>query len=157
MTERHYYRLCLRPASIGCYSERDADGNPLTHEITETHWPPVRTPDGRNHYATVAYAEPLTFAQVWHYDLQSVDAVEAARYLFWEYYDRGPDKVAYALPLWLRLPAEHLRQMVADGDDARGKVGDADRRVGHVYHDSAAGNHLPYPFIQQIVPEAPFI
>lgn len=114
----HLYRLTLRPASISCYPTQDADGNPLTHEITETHWPPVRTPDGRNHYATVAYAAPLSFAQVWHYDLQPVDAVEAARYLFWAYYDRDPDKVARALPLWLRLPAEHLRRMVADGNDA---------------------------------------
>ena len=111
----NHYRLTLRPASIGCYPACDDDGNPLTPTVTETHWPPVRTPDGRNHYATVAYATPLTFDQVWHYDLQPVDAVEAARYFVWHHYDRQQTLVDQYLPQWLRMARADLHRVADDG------------------------------------------
>ncbi len=116
-TKKHLYRL-LRPAAIiDCYPECDTDGHSLTPTVIETHWPPVRTPDGRFHYATVAYAEPLTFDQIWHYDLQPVDAVEAARYFVWHYYGRDQEVADAYLYRWMLLSSDEIRAILDRDDD----------------------------------------
>lgn len=77
------YYLTLRPASIGTYPTYSQDGRSLHPEIVADYWPPRRTPEGWNHYATVRYAEPLPCERIWRYDLRPAAAVEAAHYVFW--------------------------------------------------------------------------
>jgi hypothetical protein len=103
----HLYHLTLRPPSIGCYPDRDNAGQPLVPVITASYWPPRRV-DNHNLYGTVGYPAPLEFDRIWRYDLTPDDAVERARYGFWEYY-RG-ETYDY-LAEWLAQPRADLEAL----------------------------------------------
>jgi hypothetical protein len=104
------YILTLRPASIGCYPDRDNAGHPLTATIVESHWPPKRV-DNRNLYAVVAYVEPLEFDRIWRYDLLPADKLEEARYGFWLEAGRSWDDADTDARQWCELPRAELEAM----------------------------------------------
>ena len=108
------YLLTLRPATIGTYPTRDAAGRDLRPTVIEDHWPPRRTPDNRNHYATVRYPEPLNFERIWRYDLLPVDQVEMAHYTFWLYADRDDARATESEAEWLGLGIDWLTRWVTD-------------------------------------------
>lgn len=105
------YYLTLRPATIGTYPKELLDGTALAPEIIADHWPPKRTPDGWNHYATVRYPTTLPFERIWRYDLRPADAVEAAHYRFWLEANRDDTYAAEMEAEWLAVDQAQLADL----------------------------------------------
>jgi len=110
------YRLTNRPATIGTYPDVDGDGNRLDLSIVEQHWPPAIGPDGRNWYATVAYAERLDFYRIWRYDMVPEDKVEAAKFLFWLESDRNDEWAERRIAKWCAEDRHLLASLRLRGD-----------------------------------------
>ena len=70
----YYYRN--RPPGISCQPDGfDAESRQA--------WIPRRKIDGILYHGTVSYPEPMSYYQMWHYDLRAVDPVEYAEFIFW--------------------------------------------------------------------------
>jgi len=108
MSHRYYY--LLRPFGIGCQPDGwivDKDFN----QAVEV-WQPKRViPEGqgRTAHGWIEYPEPLTFDQIWRFDLFPADPVAEARYSLWVLCDRDAAEAQIMLDDYLSQGDDWLK------------------------------------------------
>lgn len=92
--------------------------------------------DGLYTYGWVEYSEPLDFETIDHWSFRPADPQERARYAFWQEADRDEAQMQWLLDDYLGADAEHLRTMIARGNDSNGLCAAALALKGEKGHDA---------------------